>query len=91
MPLVLLGERGENFIQTYQTSWGVVQFHLGLPGVPKFDEAEKAAITRVAEQGPPVKCLSGIHLLAAKRAANRPQDQADIHFLEELQRLGKLA
>ena len=29
-------------------------------------------------------------LLAAKRAANRPQDQADIEFLTELQRLGKL-
>jgi hypothetical protein len=36
-----------------------------------------------------VKCLSGIHLLAAKRSANRPQDQADIAFLEELKRLGK--
>jgi len=37
-----------------------------------------------------VKCLSGVHLLAAKQAANRPQDQADIEFLKELQRLGKL-
>jgi hypothetical protein len=43
------------------------------------------------EQGTPVKCLSGTHLLAAKQAANRPQDQADIEFLKELQRLGKLA
>ncbi len=30
------------------------------------------------------------HLLATKRAANRPQDQADIEFLAELQRVGKL-
>ncbi len=30
------------------------------------------------------------HLLAAKRAANRPQDQPDIEFLTELQRLGRL-
>jgi hypothetical protein len=28
---------------------------------------------------------------AAKRAANRPQDQADIEFLTELERLGKLS
>jgi hypothetical protein len=34
--------------------------------------------------------FSGAHLLAAKRAAGRPQDQGDIVFLEELQRLGKL-
>ncbi len=90
VPLVPLGARGENFIQTYQTRWGILQFHLGLPGVPRFDAAEKAAVTRLSEQGTPVKCLSGLHLLAAKRAAGRPQDQADITFLEELQRLGKL-
>jgi hypothetical protein len=28
------------------------------------------------------------YLLTAKHAANRPQNQADIEFLEELQRLG---
>ena len=88
--LLPLGPRGENFIQTYQTRWGVVQFHLGLPGVPRFDEAEEAAVVRKSEHGTPVKCLSGVHLLAAKQAANRPQDQPDIEFLLELQRLGKL-
>ncbi len=90
LPLTPLGPSGENFIQTYQTRWGVLQFHLGLPGVPRFDEAENAGVSRNTEDGIPVKCLSGIHLLAAKRAANRPQDQADIEFLLELQRLGKL-
>ncbi len=90
MPLVPLGPQGENFVQTYPTRWGVVQFHLGLPGVPKFDEAERQAVARPNEFGTPVRCLSGPHLLAAKRAANRPQDQADIEFLTELQRLGKL-
>jgi hypothetical protein len=90
MPLMPLGPRGENFIQTYQTRWGVVQFHLGLPGVAKFDEAEPHAVLRRTETGSFVRCLSGRHLLAAKRAANRPQDQADIAFLTELQRLGKL-
>jgi hypothetical protein len=91
LPLVELGARGENFIQTYQTRWGILQFHLGVAGVPKFDEAEKSAVIRKSEHGIPVKCLSGTHLLSAKRAANRPQDQADIVFLEELQRLGKIS
>ena len=91
LPLVGLGTQGENFIQTYQTRWGVLQFHLGLPGVPRFDEAERASVMRQTEQGTMVKCLCGLHLLAAKRAADRPQDQADIEFLEELQRLGKLS
>ena len=90
IPLVSLGHRGENFVQTYQTRWGVLQFHLGLPGVPKFDEAEAASVTRNTENGTPVKCLSGPHLLAAKEAAQRPQDQVDIQFLHELRRLGKL-
>jgi hypothetical protein len=90
VPLVALGSRGENFIQTYQTRWGILQFHLGLPGVPRFDEAETAAVIRHSEQRTPVNCLSGINLLAAKRAADCPQDQADIAFLEELQRLGKI-
>ena len=90
LPVLPLGTRGENFIQTYQTKWGVLQFHLGLPGVPRFDEAEKAMVIHHTEIKVPVRCLSGLHLLAAKRAANRPQDQADIQFLEELKRLGKL-
>ena len=90
IPLVPLGSRGENFIQTYQTRWGVLQFHLGVPGVPKFDDAEAASVTRQTENGTPVKCLSGSHLLGAKEAAQRPQDQADIQFLRELRRLGKL-
>lgn len=90
-PVVPLGVRGENFVQTYQTRWGVLQFHLGLPGVPRFEEAEAMAIVREPEPGLAIKCLSGPHLLAAKKAAGRPQDQADIMFLEELQRLGKLA
>jgi hypothetical protein len=89
-PLVPLGPMGENFIQTYQTHWGVVQFHLGLPGVPRFDEAERRAVIRRNENNTPVNCLCGSDLLAAKRAADRPQDQADIQFLMELERLGKL-
>ena len=89
-PLIPLGPAGENFIQTYQTRWGVLQFHLGIPGIPRFEETEQRAVIRKTEHGTSVKCLSGPYLLAAKRAANRPQDQADIEFLLELQRLGKL-
>lgn len=89
-PIEPLGPNGENFIQTYQTQWGIIQFHLDLPGIPRFDAAEQAAVIRRTEQGIPVRCLSGSHLLAAKQAANRPEDQADIAFLLELQRLGKL-
>jgi hypothetical protein len=62
----------------------------GLPGIRSFDEAERAAVVRRNEQGTAVRCLSGPHLLAAKQAAGRPQDQVDIEFLLELQRLGKL-
>jgi len=50
-----------------------------------------AAVIRQTETGTPVKCLSGILLLASKQVANRPQDQADISFLEELRRLGKIS
>jgi len=90
MPLLPLGAHGENFIQTYQTRWGVVQFHLGVPGLTSFEEAEAAVVERFTENGRTAKCLSGLHLLAAKEKANRPQDQEDIEFLRELQRLGKL-
>ena len=90
LPIIPLGLEGENFVQTYQTRWGVVQFHLALPGVPGFDEVERQAIIRENEHGTAVRVLSGEHLLASKQAANRPQDQPDIDFLTELQRLGKL-
>jgi hypothetical protein len=90
VPLLPLGSRGENFIQTYQTTFGVVQFHLAAPGLPPFETAEKTAVIRQTERGTPVKCLAGKLLLASKKAANRPQDQLDIEFLKEKERLGKL-
>ena len=85
-PLVPLGPMGENFVQTYQTRYGILQFHLGLPGVPRFDDAEARARPCLTETGIPVRCLSLDDLLAAKTAAGRPQDQMDIAFLEELRR-----
>ncbi|HMP77091.1 MAG TPA: hypothetical protein PKE12_12420 [Kiritimatiellia bacterium] len=84
--LLPLGPRGENVIQTYQTKWGVIQFHLSVPGLPSFDDAERSCATRLTEDGEPAKCLSARDLLASKRTTNRPQDQQDILFLEELLR-----
>jgi len=82
LPLVPIGPGGENFVQTYQTQWGVLQFHLGGPGLPLFDEAEKRSVFRRNENDTDVRCLCTEDLLATKRAANRPVDQADIRFLE---------
>ena len=90
-PLLPLGQCGENFIQTYQTRWGIVQFHLGIPGLPPFAEAERSAVIHLTERGTPVRCVSGLHLLASKQAAGRPQDQQDIAFLLEKQKAGKLS
>lgn len=89
-PLLPLGERGENFVQTYQTRWGILQFHLGGPGLPTFAEAEKHAVRCRTEEGTDVPCLSGPELLASKKAANRPEDQADILFLEKKKDAGLL-
>lgn len=85
-----LGPRGENFVQTFQTREGVVPFHLGVPGVPVFDEAERRSVCRPTGDGRVVPCLCGRDWLAAKEAAGRPQDQLDIQFLRELERVGRL-
>ena len=81
VPLAPMGPRGENFVQTYQTRWGIVQFHMGGPGLPDFAEAEKRAVTAVTESGTPVRCLTDEDLLRSKEAAGRPQDAADAEFL----------
>jgi hypothetical protein len=90
VPLVPMGSRGENFVQTYQTRWGVLQFHLAGPGLPPFDEAERRAVAHMTEEGVPVKCLSGNDLLASKKRANRQSDAVDIEFLEKKKALGLL-
>ena len=81
--LEMLGPRGENMIQTYQTRWGVVQFHLAVPGLPDFAAAEATA-RDIVDEGTPVRVPSVKDLLASKLATNRPQDQQDIAFLKEL-------
>jgi hypothetical protein len=82
VPVVPLGKRGENFVQTYQTAWGILQFHLGGPGLPDFEEALRRAVWHVTENGVQVRCLSTDDLLAAKEAAGRPEDAVDIEFLK---------
>ena len=90
MPVVARGDRGENSIQTYQTRWGIVQFHLGGPGLPPFDEAETRGVIHRNENGTEAKCLSGTDLLSSKEAASRPQDQTDIEFLRAKRDAGLL-
>lgn len=65
-----LGPHGENFVQTFQTQWSVIQFHLVLAGIRTFEEAEAAAV-EVEDAGLKLKRLSGAHLLANKLKANR--------------------
>jgi hypothetical protein len=90
VPLVPLGQQGENFVQTYQTPSGILQFHLGGIGLPPFDKADAQAVMLTDESGTPVRCLSGRDLLAGKLKSNRPQDQEDIRFLQKKQQLGLL-
>lgn len=82
MPLVPMGPKGENLIQTYQTRWGIIQFHLAVAGIVSFEEAESRAVVNVNENGTKVRCFSLDDLLASKEAVSRPQDQQDIMFLK---------
>ena len=77
-------------MQTYQTQWGVLQFHLAGPGLPPFDEAERRAVLHPTEDGIPVRCLAGADLLESKKRANRASDAVDIEFLEKKKSLGLL-
>jgi hypothetical protein len=90
LPLLPLGKKGENSVQTYQTRWGIIQFHMGGAGLPDFDQAERNAARHRTESGTEVLCLCGRDLLASKKAANRPQDQDDIRFLERKAEAGLL-
>jgi hypothetical protein len=82
VPVALLGEHGENFVQTYQTKYGVVQFHLGVPGLPDFAATEKRAVTLKTEGNVPVLCVCGEDLLKSKKSAGRAVDSEDVKFLE---------
>ena len=83
-PLEDIGEKGENFIQTYQTPFGVIQFHLLPTGFNSFEEAEKSKIFLEISGSLKVSCLSPEYLLKEKKAVNREKDTDDILFLENL-------
>ena len=72
---------GEGFVQIYQTSAGIVQFHLSPPGLSKFSEVEERAVTR-DYKGVPVKYLCLDDLLSSKLAVARDKDADDILFLQ---------
>jgi len=82
VPLEPMGKQGENFVQTYQTKWGVLQFHLGVPGLPDFAEAEKRAVKLKTEENVTVKCACREDLLKSKKSAGRAIDAEDVVFLE---------
>ena len=70
LPLVPLGERGENLIQTYQTRWGIIQFHLAVAGIRSFDEAEARSAEHTNETGIKVKTLCLDDLILTKEAVH---------------------
>lgn len=78
-----LGEKGQNFIQTFQTIYGIVQFHLAPVAIPPFDEAAEKSIIISSETGIKVKCLSPEDLYECKKQVHRPQDEPDILFLKK--------
>lgn len=82
LPLVPVGPKGENLIQTYQTRWGIVQFHLSVAGIRSFDEAEARSVEHANENDVPVKTFSLEDLIRSKEAVGRPQDLADVDFLK---------
>ena len=82
LPLVPIGPRGENLIQTYQTRWGIIQFHLAVAGIRSFDDAEARATEHANENGLMVKTFSLDDLVTSKEAVGRPQDLADVEFLK---------
>ena len=73
-------QTGEGFVQTFQTSAGIIQFHLSPPGLPKFSTVEERAIIHDFH-GVPVKYLCLDDLLRSKQAVARDKDSDDILFL----------
>ncbi len=81
IPLLHIGAKGQNLIQTFPTKWGILQFHLAVAGLPKFDEVEDRSVVHESETGQRVKCVNIDDLLAAKEKVGRGKDEDDIKFL----------
>ena len=73
-------QTGDGFVQTFQTSGGILQFHLSPPGLPKFSTVEARAVVHEFH-GVPVKYLCLDDLLSSKLAVERDKDSDDILFL----------
>lgn len=86
MDLEPIGEKGQNFIQTFQTPFGILQFHLAPIALPPFEIAEKNAKILALEDGTPVKTINEKDIYFCKLTINRPKDQDDIIFLKNLLR-----
>ena len=82
IPLLPIGGHGEHLIQTFPTRWGIMQFHMAVAGLPKFDAVEARAVIHETEEGTPVKCLGLDDLLLAKQTVARGKDEDDIKFLK---------
>ena len=81
MKLEPMGPKGQGFVQTFQTPYGILQFHLAPLGLASFDEAETRQQICQSEDGISVKCVGIRDLLKAKEAAGRDQDLEDAEFL----------
>ena len=66
------------------TELGRVDVLQGLPQVPAFETLDAAAID-VDIEGLPMRVCSLEHLLAMKRASERPRDRDDLEALEAAQ------
>lgn len=75
---------GTGFIQTFQTSGGVIQFHFAPPGLSSFTDVERNAVTH-KYAGIPIKYLCLGDLLKSKLASARDKDSDDILFLKTKQ------
>ena len=82
IPLLPIGEKGQHLIQTFPTTWGILQFHLAVAGLPKFDEVEPRGVLHATETGMLVKWLHIDDLLTAKETVARGKDEDDIKFLK---------
>lgn len=70
------------------TDLGRVDVLQGLPQIPTFEELDREA-TDVEIGGISVRVCSLDHLLAMKRASERPRDRDDLEALEAAQNLGR--
>ena len=82
IPLLPIGEHGENLIQTFPTQWGILQFHFAVAGLPPFDEVEARSVKHPTETGMVAKCISLDDLLLAKETVARGKDEDDIKYLK---------